>query len=353
MPKPALGKGIRDLLPKNMEASLTTEGEDARKAREELKVNRQRFSAQGYDVSLLDDLKDRSDDEIIKGIETFRDAIKQLTSAQTVIMSLEGYGYADEIAVIRGRIRDPSKAVEVLKGAEELKKRAFSEHNLKNIKKEAEVGRPEKDDTAVPPEEPAGPEEEPSPGDLDFNADELDGLLDDLDGAFAEDIPVEEPVPSREEAVDSTIIGKITKWSEEGYSVDHLMAVVQEDQEKAAVDIAAFEMGLSVLPGLRERFDKLDRTGKEDRAREIEDMFLSPHRFEEISRGIDEIESKGGEVKEEPAAAEGDADLVEKAKEAYRKGDLETALARFQEVLEQDPSNAKAKFMIRRISQKM
>ncbi len=347
MSKPVLGKGIRDLLPKKMVTSVTAKGEDVSKAGEELKISRQRFFAQGYDVSTLDGLKDKSDAQIMKGIDAFRDAIKQLTSAQTVIRSLEGYGYADEIDAIKKRIRDPSQADKVLKEVGELKERAFSEHNLKNVKKEPKVKEGSRDDTAIPPVEPAVPEEEAEPGDVDFNADELDGLLDDLDGAFSEDIPqVEAPA----EADGSTIIEKITKWSEEGYSVDHLMAVVQEDQEKAAVDIAAFEMGLSVLPGLRERFDKLDRAGKEESAREIEEMFQSPHRFEEISRGIDKLESTGEGAKEEPA---GDVNLIDAAKEAYRKGDLETALARFQEVLERDPSNAKAKFMIRRISQKM
>ncbi len=352
---------MRDLLPKNMVSSVTAKEEDASKAKEELKVSRQRFSAQGYDVSLLEDLKDRSDDEIVQGIETFRDAIKQLTSAQTVIMSLEGYGYTDEIAAIKERIRDPLQADEVMKEAEELKERAFSEHNLKNVKKEQkpneEVAPPlEQPSTS---EEPAGPEEEaePSLDNVDFNADELDGLLDDLDGAFGEGPPGEdapkEPTPSTEEGtVDTTILEKITGWADEGYSVEHLMAVVQEDPEKAAQDMATFEMGLTMLPELRERFDKVDRSGKEERARDIEEMLSSPHRFEEISAALDEMGPSTGEV--EASKEEEDApDLLEGAKEAYRQADLETALARFQEVLENDPSNAKAKFMIRRISQKL
>ena len=179
MSKPALGKGIRDLLPKKMVSSVNTEKEDITKANEELKVSRQRFSAQGYDVSKLDDLKGQRDDQIMKGIDDFRDAIKQLTSAQTVIRSLEGYGYADEIDAIKERIRDPSQADGVLKEAEELKERAFSEHNLKNVKKEPRVEEGPKDDTPIPPEEPAVPEEEagPSLGGLDFNSDELDGLV--------------------------------------------------------------------------------------------------------------------------------------------------------------------------------
>ncbi len=349
MSKPALGKGIRDLLPKKMVSSVNTEKEDVTKASEELKVSRERFSAQGYDVSILDDLRGKRDDQILKGMDAYRDAIKQLTSAQTVIRSLEGYGYADEIDAIKERIRDPSEASLVLKEAEELKERAFSEHDLKNVKKEPKVEVPE-DDAAIPPEVPAEPQEEagPSPDALDFNADELDGLLDDLDGAFPGDLsadgPVEEPPPQEEEAVGSVMIEKITKWSEEGYSVDHLMVAVQEDQEKAAADVALFEKGLSALSGLRERFDKLDRAGNEEKAGEIEEMFLSPHRFEEISSGIDKLESAGGEE---------DMNLLDLAKEAYRKGDLEIALERFHEVLEQEPSNAKAKFMIRRISQKM
>ncbi len=351
---------MRDLLPKNMVSSVTAKEEDASKAKGELKVNRQRFSAQGYDISLLDDLKDRSDGEIMQGIETFRDAIKQLTSAQTVIRSLEGYGYSDEIAAIMGRIRDPSKANDVLKEAEELKERAFSEHNLKNVKKEQKPN----EEVAPAPEQPSASEEssEPSMADIDFNADELDGLLDDLDGAFGEgppgeDTPKEPTPPTGEGAADTTIIEKITGWADEGYSVEHLMAVVQEDQEKAVQDIATFEMGLTMLPELKERLDKVDRSGREDKAREIEEMLASPHRFEEISAALDEMESSTGEVKgEAPKEEEGDEDapdLLEGAKEAYRQGDLETALARFQKVLENDPSNAKAKFMIRRISQKM
>ncbi|MCK5772301.1 MAG: hypothetical protein KAH57_00795 [Thermoplasmata archaeon] len=349
MSKPALGKGIRDLLPKKMVSSVNTEKEDVTKASEELKVSRERFSAQGYDVSILDDLKGQGDDQILKGMEAYRDAIKQLTSAQTVIRSIEGYGYVDEIAALMGRIRDPSQANEVVKEVEELKERAFSEHNLKNVKKEPRIEVPE-DDTTIPPEVPVEPQEEEGalPDTLDFNADELDGLLDDLDGAFPGDLsadePVEEPAAREGEAVGSAMIEKITKWSEEGYSVDHLMAAAQGDQEKASADVAIFEKGLSALSGLRERFDKLDRARNEEQARQIEGMFLSPHRFEEISRGIDELESAGGE---------GDLNLLDLAKEAYRKGDLEIALERFHEVLEQDPSNAKAKFMIRRISQKM
>ena len=68
-----------------------------------------------------------------------------------------------------------------------------------------------------------------------------------------------------------------------------------------------------------------------------------------VDNAVEPEESDGAEVEEIDDAEK----LAELEKEAYRKGDLEVALARFQEVLDSDPSNAKAKFMIRRISQKL
>jgi len=44
--------------------------------------------------------------------------------------------------------------------------------------------------------------------------------------------------------------------------------------------------------------------------------------------------------------------LMEMAKDAYRNGDLERSLEYFQEILNRDPENSKARFMLRRLSSK-
>ena len=110
MGKPALGKGMQDLLNKNV-GMVKREGpkDDKNGSLEQLKLNISRYQAQGYDVSLLNKLEGKGPREIIKGIEDFRDAVKQLSGAQTTIRSLEGYGYTKEIEKINSMIKDPSQ----------------------------------------------------------------------------------------------------------------------------------------------------------------------------------------------------------------------------------------------------
>jgi len=56
-----------------------------------------------------------------------------------------------------------------------------------------------------------------------------------------------------------------------------------------------------------------------------------------------------------PSMTEGltNEELMEKAKEAYTNGRMEESLILFKEILERDPENSKARFMLRRISSKL
>ena len=132
MAKLALGKGMKDLLPKKsgggMVQKLQKKETDLEALKDELKVNMDRFHAQGYNVGPLRELFDKNAKEIREGIENYVTNVKTLNIAHTHLKSIEGFGYRNEIDTIMESIKDPEKADEVLRESENLKNRALTEH---------------------------------------------------------------------------------------------------------------------------------------------------------------------------------------------------------------------------------
>ncbi len=406
MGKPALGKGMKDLLGKNIGMSKKEPPKDKDNVKRELKTNIDRYQAQEFDVALLRDLKGKDPDVIHKGIESYRDAIKKLNSAQTVVRSLEGYGYKDELEPIKKKLKDPTKADSLLVQVEELRERALTEHNVKVDRKEApRVKLPE--NLKAQSEKISQMENDI---DEEIDLDSLDGMLSDLnDIGDAFDMEIEQEA--------DPMLEKIEAYESEGYFVDRLKALINEDKGKVAEEMAVFEEGIKEMRELKERFRKMDLS--EEFAQQTEEMkikFQYPHMASEIKNELDAIDKKIEDAlkaamppeeapepvaepeapeepleetipqpeaapEEEPApepvpeeppqeeapqeAPEQDEtpaeeifpdlsldDLLYKAKEVYRYGDLELSLKYFQEILRRDPDNSKARFMIRRLTAK-
>ena len=114
--------------------------EDDESLHEELEITIERYRAQGFDVAPLKDLADEPIDKIRKGIDDYRNALKKLNSAMTVLKSLEGYGYTKEIEAIIENIKNPNMADKVFQDAEALKERAFAEHNIQVILRREDAG---------------------------------------------------------------------------------------------------------------------------------------------------------------------------------------------------------------------
>ncbi|MCU0800062.1 MAG: hypothetical protein MUC62_10405 [Candidatus Thermoplasmatota archaeon] len=408
MGKPALGKGMRDLIAKNFGVETREPpAPDRKKALEELEILISRYRAQGYDVSYLESLKELNISDISSGLDAFRMSIKVLAGAQTQLRSLEGYGYTKEIEAITADIRDPLKAEEVLLKVEELKDRALTEHNIKLERKDtAKVKLPESLKLAsmkLKTDRACSTDQEQV---LDQKC--LDSLLDNLDSLSN--------VFSVQDDVDPLMV-KIADWETKGYFVDRLKTAYSEGREVADVEIARFEEDLKELVLLKERYRSLDLTGYEKERKELEIRFQYPHLWFEIKNELDRLSSllsqsaekeqevvavppaieasapveekvepttqplpsvpsppKGTvaeeapkppeappapppEVKSPPAPALDDKatpdELLEKAKEAYSQDRLDEALTLFKHVLAKDPENSKAKFMIKRLSSKM
>lgn len=431
MVKPALGKGMKDLLAKNFGMAEEESAEDRETALEELKINIQRFQAQGYDVEPLKELNETDASRIMKGIEHYRDNVKKLNSALTILRSLEGYGYSFEVEEITKDIKDPSKAEKVLRRVEELKERALSEHNVKISKKETPRIKLS-DSLKNQSERLKGSEhregEEPEGGmDIDQNAlDDMLSSLDDLSDAFH--IP-----PGTE--VDPELVDKISTWEREGLFVDNLKTLLEEDPDAVAKEVEEFERDLGDLLVQKDRFKSMDMTLFEEEARELIIKFQYPNMASEIRNDLDAIEKRikasaaeeeaepapepepepvqevpepeaapGPEPEPEPvsepqpepepeiepepesdtapeaepgsepepetevpeeehpaptgpkSSAEGKYpgvsadDLMERAKEAYRNGNFDESMEIFNRIIEVDPDNSKAKFMLRRLS---
>jgi len=304
---------MRDLLPRNMGIGKDEEAESVEESNRLLETNIERYRAQGFRVDRLKELFDRKPEEVEKGIAEYREAVKRLNTAQTVLRSLEPYGYSDEIGDIMSRCDDPELADTVLSEAEALKDRAFSEHEIKTQKKETVPETPgRKDIEGVNTLDGVTGKEAPKPDvtsentensgiDLDIDDSDLDGLLgelDDLEGAFGEDI---EPPPAE--------TGEETP------------------PETGNAPTSSGEAG----PPAPERGEGPD-----------------PRSDEGVVTGVG-AGNVGAPDKEQKSIGE----LMELAKDAYRKGDYQRSLELFQEVVTLDPNNSKARFMLRRITQKI
>lgn len=403
MGKPALGKGMKDLLAKNIGMAKKEPSQKEVSALQELKVNMERYQAQGFDISSLAELEGKEDKTVLKGIEDYRSAVKKLISAQTVIRSLEGYGYSEEMESILKNIKNPVMADSVLSEVEDLRERALTEHNVKLENKKGSPRKKLSEALKAQSEKLNHLDDDDEMIDLDS----LDGMLEDLNDigdAFSLEVAEDELDP---------VLDKIKMWEEEGYFVDRLKALMIEDRDKAVEEIQVFEQGIKEMKGLKKRFSKMDLSAEfADQVEEIKIKFQYPHMASEIRNELDAIDKKiedalkaampqeepptkevkpeepetpkeespkeetpseeapqeVPEVSEErapePEAVEEEApiesifpelsleDLLDKAKEVYREGDMDLSLKCFEEIIRRDPENSKARFMIRRLSSK-
>lgn len=417
---------MKDLITKNFGVAEKDASIGEKRAREELKVNIERYQAQGYDTRLLKDLKGKSVDDLQKGIESFRNAVKKLISARTIIRSLEGFGYTKEIESLEERLMDPSWADKVLKEVEDLRDRAMAEHNMPLEKKETprvKLPKSLREQSEKLNRQGTGPQEG-SEGETGLDESELDEMLsrlEDLGGSLSLEVLERE---------NDELLRKIKSWETEGFFVDRLVTLLSEDRPQAEMEIEAFEQGIAEMRELKKRMDRMDLSGFEKQAGEIRVKLQYPHMSSEIRNELDEIDRKveealkaevpaemspeeikeelvpgpGPEEEEVPAPSEegeaapedipgtgvgetlqpeeeasgveeppieGDVpegipeaetvtglegvpleELMERAKDAYRDGDLVSSLRIFEEILKIDPENSKARFMIRRLSQK-
>ncbi|MDG6224973.1 MAG: hypothetical protein QCI82_05615 [Candidatus Thermoplasmatota archaeon] len=447
MVKPALGKGMKDLLPKNVGIPVQTgEGSEEELVKKELEINIDRFSAQEFDVEPLRSLKGRSMLDMKNGIELFRDNVKKLSSALTALRSLEGYGYNTEIDSIMKDIKNTQKADDVLRRVEILKERAVSDQGgkgqkvtprsriLKGLKAASEVLKGSDEERQ---------DESGSPQVADLEGMDVDSLMDDLaqlGSEFSDESEVEADEVERQ----------LLKWQQEGYFVDRLRVLIQNSEGDPTEELERFSKEVGRIEQLKKRLDMIDPTGlkesikkvriklpytymatdiehdiqvleridreRKDAARAVQEMAPEPEPEKEVPEDIaSEVEE---DAEEEPEVAkqaideprevpepevegvqqgtpaletveDGDAeggpvmveeealepgqeekgaektdespdislipveDLLEKAKEAYGEDDLKKAMSLFEEVLKKDPDNSKARFMIRRIGQKM
>lgn len=444
MVKPALGKGMKDLLPKNIGIPVQTEeGSEEELVKKELETNIERFSAQEFDVEPLKSIIGHSTLEMKKGIELFRDNVRKLTSALTALRSLEGYGYSTEIESIMKDIKITQKADDVLRRVELLKERALSDQGgkdqrvtprsriLKGLKAASE---------ALKGSEEESRHETAPPLSADLDGMDVDSLMDDLAQLGSEFSDESEGEVERQ----------LRKWEQEGYFVDRLRVLIQNTGGDPTEELERFSKEVGRIEQLKKRLDMIDPTGLEESikkvriklpytymatdiehdiqvleridrerkeaARAVQEMTPEPEPEKEVieemaskvgedgegepERGKETIDEprevpepeveivrqgtppyetvEKGEVEEGPVKVEEEVleppqeekgaeetdetpdisiipveDLLDRAKEAYGEGDLKRAMSLFEEILKKDPDNSKARFMIRRIGQKM
>jgi len=293
MGKAALGKGMKDLLAKNLEVGSKKAPKDEKiGAKEELDVNIGRYQAQGYDVAMLKSLRKKEAPAILKGIEDFRDKVKILNSIQTVIRSLEGYGYSKEIESITERLKDPSSARELVQEVEDLKYRAKTEHAIDEEKRSAprkKLSKSLKEKAKMLKEEDQG--EGSDPQEMEGIDDgRLDGMLDDLtdiEDAFSLDMK------------DDPFLNKISQWEEMGYFVDGLKTTLTDSKERAEEEAVQFEKDITKMEKIKERFKGMDLTGFKTESQEIQLKFQYPHLSGDVENQLDEIDRIKREAEKE------------------------------------------------------
>jgi hypothetical protein len=280
MGKAALGKGMKDLLAKNFgleEEKGPEKNKD--KAKDELKVNIERYQAQGFNVEPLKQLKGKDSKIIAKGIEEFRAAVKTLNTAQTILRSLEGYGYTKEIESINDTIKDPSRADQVMRSVEELRDRAQTEHDAGGRKKES-PGSKIFESLKEKSEKLKGNGAKAETVEIEEGA--LDDLLDDLDeigDAFSLEIE-EDPLLSR-----------ISKWEKMGNFVDKLKNTSAEDRDRAEKEAEQFEIDVERMESVKKLFKKMDLTGFQREAQELLLKFQYPHLAQDVENELKRIKS--------------------------------------------------------------
>ena len=427
MVKPALGKGMKDLLPKNIGIPVhTEEGSEEELVKKELKTNIERYSAQEFNVEPLRSLIGRSIHEMKRGIELFRDNVRKLTSALTALRSLEGYGYGTEIESIMKDIKNTQKADDVMRRVELLKGRALADQGgkdqnitprsriLKGLKAASEVLK--------------GSEEDPYGEAASQQVAYLDGM--DVD-SLMEDLAQLGSEFSDEPEVDE-VEKLLREWEREGYFIDRLREQILTSGGDPSAELERFSSEVARIRELKERLDKIDHTGLEESIKKVRIKLPYTYMATDIEHDIQVLERIDRERKEAAKAAEEEKprpspeekggvkedtetdevpepqaeasqeeprptrtvgggkveddrtkgvvegleppqkqkglkkteetpnvsglsveDVLEKAKEAYGEGDLKKAMSFFEEVLKKDPDNSKARFMIRRIGQKI
>lgn len=288
---------MKDLLASNIILGEQEGPADRRSVKDELRISIERYRAQGFDVSPLEKLVNSPAEEIPLGIERYRECIRKLISAQTIIRSLEGYGYSDEIERIMQDIKDPQKADSVMTQTEELRDRALTEHNVSTEKKETKrVKLPEAlkaQSVKLNNRKGSGS----GVGEIDTNS--LDEMLANLDEMGEALIGVEEePDPMME---------KIQTWEAEGYFVDGLVALLGEDRDAAVEEMKVFEEGILEIRALRERFNNLDLSSFPEKTENIRIKFSYPHMASEIRNELDNIDRIIEEALREEAAPEEEA----------------------------------------------
>ncbi len=295
MGKAALGKGMKDLLAKNFGLEEEEGPEkDKDKAQDELQVNIERYQAQGLNVEPLKKLRGKDPKKVSKGIADYRAAVKILNSAQTVLRSLEGYGYNKEIEAINENIKDPSKADQVMTAVEELRDRAHTEHDTasqgspgrklsKSLKEKSEKLRGN------------GAIQEAS---IEIDESALDGLLNDLDeigDAFSQEIETD------------TLLSRISQWEELGYFVDKLKNSAAEDRDRAEKEADQFEKDVKKMEKVKEAFKEMDLTGFQQEAQELMLKFQYPHLAKDVEnelKRIIDIQKKADTLLEEEEGPE-------------------------------------------------
>ena len=397
MGNPVLGKGMKDLLPKKFEVQKEEKDENGT-YREELKVTIKRYRAQGFDVDMLQEIKDKPIDEVKRGVERYRNAIKKLKSAMTILKSLEGYGYNYEIDQILENIKNPSMADRIHDEAEKLKERAFSEHDIRpekkitpgekvlnSLKTRSEVvnGKVESDD--VDPDKL-----DALLNDLDGLGDEMDLDIDDQDLFSDEEEPTDEIEEEQvtEESPSGDETGPVSPEEEEPETPDREVESESEgemEKEEVPEDLPA-EDETTPVSHEEEQAETPEREGQPESGEgaeiehELEEGVPEPTEPQlpdshvETDMAYEETAEDGGEtipqqeevsqaseeeIAEEPTPSEPEGTppdidrLMEDAKESYKEGDLEGALEIFEEILKWDRENAKAKFMRRRLRSKL
>ncbi|MEA3558839.1 MAG: hypothetical protein U9R75_06245 [Candidatus Thermoplasmatota archaeon] len=411
MVKAALGKGMKDLISKNFGIAEEEPSRDDGKIADELKVNINRYHTQGYNVVPLKELKGKDAREIMAGIEKYRNSLKKLTVANTIIRSLEPYGYNIEIEEINRDIVDPTKADMVLSKVEKLKERALSEHNVKKTRKETpKVKLPQELGEKAERILGEGNRSKVEEDDLELDPGALDGMLNDL-----EDIGDVFDIRSEDLVEDQELLEKIKTWSDQGLFVDKLKTLLTEDIDLARSEADVFEEELKDLEEQKKRFEEMDLSNFKKQAEELKIKFQYPNMVNEIKNELDmmdkylrefeketlereeapmetpqpaleEAPEEKPEIQEtppeeevpvpEPSEAPPEApeeepepmdatpieedrfsdlsldQLMDMAKETYRNGDNEGSLEYFHEILRRDPDNSKARFMTRRLSNK-
>jgi len=146
------------------------------------------------------------------------------------------------------------------------------------------------------------------------------------------------------------IMLELESLRKEGWKVDRLERIINRPPDYVWKEFALFLDDVDELNQIKKELETLPTDGFEDILNSILESINDPDLLPAIRDNMSKLRTaiKGGSVPQEDSAS-----ALVRAQDMYKNGDIEGAVAIYQRLLEQEPTNKKAQFYLKRAESKL